>query len=720
MKRYKFLIVLLPLIGCQTGDKYEKPPMAEIRMTSDTYYGTKLDDPYRYMENLEDTSVQAWLKRQADHTKRILDNIPGRQALLDKMIDFNKRTASSVTLSFVGEMDQYVYLKTTPSDLTSKLYYRKGFEGEESLLFDPATFSEDTTKSFVINYFYISQNGTKVAIALMAEGLEIPRLVILDLTTRKLFPEVIERTYNFTWLPGDESFLYQKLNSDNPSDPETFLNTRLYFHEVGTDPEMDIEIFSREKYPGLGLNPEDFSYPRNYKGCDYLFIIVATSDRRLNLYYAPVSDLNEDLISWKRLFKPDDDAYSFRITENDLYFLTPENAPNFKILKTSLHNPDLRNAEVVVPEYSDATISFFTLTKDGLYFTLSKNGVKEEINFMSFNEHIVRKLDLPIAAGSVYIQTRGFRYSDLWATVSGWTSDYQRYRYDLEKDKFILENLSEVVEYPEYDDLIVEELMVESHDKEMVPLSLIYKKGMKKKGENPVFIYGYGAYGYSLNPSFDPESLLWAHEGGIYAIAHVRGGGELGDRWYKGGLKTTKPNTWKDLIACAEYLVDNNYTSKKKIAIYGMSAGGIMIGRAMTERPDLFAASIPSVGVLNALRSEETPSGPQNAPEFGTIKDSVECMALIEMDAYHHLKDGVEYPATLITAGMNDTRVIAWQPAKFAARLQVVNASGKPILLKVNYESGHGIGDTKMIYYQDMADRLSFAFWQTGHPDYQF
>jgi prolyl oligopeptidase len=720
MRRYQFLIILLPLIGCRPGDKYEKPPLAEIRMVSDTYFGTRLDDPYRYMENLEDTTVQNWLKVQADHSRKILDNIPGRQDLLDKMRNINDRTASSVTLSSVGAHDQYIYLKTTPLDNSSKLYYRKGYEGEESLIFDPTTFGNDTSISYVISYFYISQNGSKVAISLMAEGLEIPRLVILELESGNLYPEIIERTFNFTWLPGDESFLYQKLNSDNPSDPETFLNTRLFLHELGTDPENDKEIFSRQKYPELGLSAEDFSYPRNYKGCEYLFIIVATSDRRLNSYYAPVRDIKKDHINWQRLFNPDDNVYSFRVTENELYFLTPENSPNFKILRTSLRNPDISNAELVVPEYPDATISYFTLTRDGLYFTRSKNGVQENLNFRAFNDPEIQELDLPLAAGSIYIQTRGFLHEHLWATISGWTSDYQRYRYYREENKFTLENLSEVVEYPEFANLVVEELMVESHDNELVPLSLVYQEGMKKNGKNPVFIYGYGAYGYSLNPSFDPESLLWAHEGGIYAIAHVRGGGELGDTWYRGGLKTTKPNTWKDLIACAEYLVENQYTSKKKIAIYGMSAGGIMIGRAMTERPDLFAAAIPSVGVMNAVRGEETPSGPQNVPEFGTIQDSVECMALIEMDAYQHLREGVEYPATLVTAGMNDTRVIAWQPAKFAARLQAVNVSSKPILLKVNYEAGHGIGDTRMIYYQDMADRLSFAFWQTGHPDFQF
>lgn len=287
-----------------------------------------------------------------------------------------------------------------------------------------------------------------------------------------------------------------------------------------------------------------------------------------------------------------------------------------------------------------------------------------------------------------------------------------------EKDEFKLENLFEEAKYPEYTDLLVEEVMVESYDGVKVPLSLVYKKGIKKNGDNPVLMTGYGAYGYSLKPVFDPDLLLWALEGGIVATAHVRGGGELGDQWHKGGFKTTKANTWKDLIACSEYLISENYSSDKKIAIHGISAGGILIGRAMTERPDLFAAAISLVGLMNPLRFEETTAGPQNAAEFGTVKDSVECMALIEMDPYLHLKAGIKYPATLVTAGINDIRVTVWQPAKFAARLQAANVSDNPILFRVDYGAGHGSSDTKK-YFEDMADVLSFALWQTGHPKYQ-
>jgi prolyl oligopeptidase len=280
--------------------------------------------------------------------------------------------------------------------------------------------------------------------------------------------------------------------------------------------------------------------------------------------------------------------------------------------------------------------------------------------------------------------------------------------------------MSSIAEYPEYENLVVEEVLVSSHDGAEVPLSIIYREGTPMDGSAPTMIFGYGAYGISNTPGFGPNFLLWTHEGGILTIAHVRGGGEKGHAWYEAGKKTTKPNTWKDLIACAEYLVANGYTDPGKIAINGGSAGGILIGRAMTERPDLFAAAVPEVGVMNPLRAEETPNGPVNAPEFGTVQDSVETLALIEMDSYLKLGDGVEYPATLVTAGMNDPRVIAWQPAKFAARLMAANASDEPMLLWVDFESGHGIGDTKSKQFESLADGMAFALWQTGHPGFKY
>jgi prolyl oligopeptidase len=723
MKTKTFLVFLtmVLMVHCTTNNIRKQPPLAQVKPVEDVYFGTKISDPYRYMENLKDTTVQQWLKQQSDYTRSILNRIPGRQKLIDKMFEFDKRKSSQIGYLIITDDNRYFYLKTTPADETGKLFYRDGFEGKETLLFDPDKYSVDTTQKYVISSVSPSIDGSKVAFDVAPNGSESSVLFTMDVKNLKLYPEKIDRCWGASpsWLQDNNSFLFNRLQSSDVHDKNRELDSKTYLHTVGTDSTMDKEILSRAKYPELGIKPKDIPIVIYDKESHYLFGILATVDNRLNIFYTPATNMDKGKIDWKQLFKPEDEVYGFQTTDKDIYVYTPKNAANYKILKISLKNPDLVNAVVIVPEDKHAKLASYGITSDGLYYTLSKNGVEEKLFHLPFGTDKAAELKLPFAAGSISLSNKGPRYSDVWVDISGWTSDYQRYRYLSSGNEFKLENLSAKAAFPEYTDLTVEELMIPSHDGVEIPLSLIYKKNMVKNGGNPVFIYGYGAYGYSMNPFFSPEFLLWTSGGGIFAVAHVRGGSELGNSWYKDGYKTTKPNTWKDLISCAEYLVKEKYTSAQKIAINSASAGGILVGRAMTERPDLFAAAIPQVGCLNPLRAEESPNGPINVPEFGTVKDSLECMALLEMDSYLHIKNGVKYPATLITTGMNDPRVATWQPAKFAARLQAANISEKPVLFWVDYEAGHGIGNTKTKSIESLADVLSFAFWQTGHPDYQ-
>ena len=720
-KSLLILLVTLLLANCSSIGKREKPPLAQVKPVEDTYFGTKVTDSYRYMENLKDTTVQIWFKLQADYARAIINSIPVRQALIDKIVEFDGRRSSRISLLRVTDNDRYFYLKETPDDESGKLFYRNGFAEDEVLLLDPEKYSSDTTQKFVINSLAPSFDGSKVAFKIAPNGSESGEILIMDVKNQKLYPEKIDKCWlgSPSWLSDGSSFLYNRMKSGDVHQKDRDWTAKIISIWLGTDPRTDKVVLARDNYPDLKIKPEDIPQCFYDKDSRYIFGIPITADNRLSVFYTPPSELNKDKIRWKQLFKSEDEVYNFGTTDKDLYIYTPKGAPNFKILRTSLTNPDLESAEVVIAEDPQRTLTDFTITSEGLYYTYSENGVSVKLFFLPFGEKKGTELKLPFPAGTISLSAKGFRYSDIWITITGWTKASQRYRYLSQKNEFTLENLSSTAEYPEYDDLVVEELMIPSHDGVMVPLSLIYKKNIKKDGNNPVLFYGYGSYGVSMNPFFSPSFLLWTYNGGILAVPHVRGGGELGDSWYKDGYKTTKPNTWKDLIASAEYLVNEKYTSPKRISINAGSAGGILVGRAMTERPDLFAAAIPEVGCLNTLRGEETPTGPVNAPEFGTIKDSVECMALIEMDSYLHIQDGIKYPATLITAGMNDPRVIAWQPAKFAARLQAANGSDKPILFLVDYEAGHGIGNTKSKDFESLADVLSFAFWQTGHPDFQ-
>ncbi len=268
-------------------------------------------------------------------------------------------------------------------------------------------------------------------------------------------------------------------------------------------------------------------------------------------------------------------------------------------------------------------------------------------------------------------------------------------------------------------DYVTTEVKVKSHDGALVPLSIIHRKDLKLDGANPALLYGYGSYGITEEPGFTARRLAWLEKGGVFAVANVRGSGVYGQDWYKAGFKATKPNTWKDFIACAEYLVSQKYTTPAKLGILGGSAGGILVGRAMTERPDLFAAVVPAVGAMDMVRAETTANGVPNIPEFGTVKKEDEFRALLAMSSYHNVKAKTDYPAVLLIHGVNDPRVDVWHSSKFAARVMAASTSGKPVLLDLDYEAGHGIGATKAQRQRDTADIYAFFLWQAGHPQFQ-
>jgi prolyl oligopeptidase len=293
------------------------------------------------------------------------------------------------------------------------------------------------------------------------------------------------------------------------------------------------------------------------------------------------------------------------------------------------------------------------------------------------------------------------------------------YEYDPVKNNITNTKLLPAGKYGAPEDLVSVEVEVKSHDGTIVPLTIIHKRDLKTDGKNPTILYGYGAYGFSLYPLFSAENLAFLEKGGILANAHVRGGGEYGEEWHLAGFQKTKPNTWKDFIACAEYLIEKKYTSPQFLVGRGASAGGILIGRALTERPDLFTAAIVQVGCLDMLRFELTANGAGNIPEFGSVKTEEGFKALYEMSSYHHVKEGVRYPAVLLTHGVNDARVDVWLSAKMAARLQSATSSGKPVLLRLDYDAGHGIDATNEQYLEQLADIFSFVLWQCGVKEHQ-
>ncbi len=724
MKNYYYFLLSILLINCNTKDE-KKPPVISKKEKTFHYFGQEIKDSYYNLENLEDSTVLKWLKAQDNYTKSIIRNNPNRKAIIDKQNQFDNQNTTKTSYLRITSNNFYFYLKREPDENVSKLFYRDGFHGKETLLFNPKDFKPELDEEFSINYIQPNHNGSKIALSFTKNDEEISEIAILDTQTKKLHKEIIDHCWpsdlgGINWLPDNSGFIYIHIPVIDSNSKEYILNTASVLYKLDDDPKKLNILFSKKNNPNLNIVPEDFpnAFIRG-KNNNYLFGRLAGARPFDDYYYAENINLTKGEINWKPLFKKEDKIQRFSVKGDNIIFLTAKDAPNFKICKTTLSNPDFQNPKTLVEEDKNAVITDFALTSKGVFYVKTKNGVEAKLYHLDENTGKEEEIQLPKPSGYIKLTSKGYEYEDLWIYTRGWISNTERYRYDFENKVFVEKNLYPVIAYPELEDVVVEEIEIPSHDGVMVPLSIIYKKGAKKDGKNSVLLNGYGAYKSSISPYLYSYLLHWVNEGGIYATAHIRGGGEKGEQWHKGGFKTTKPNSWKDLIACTEYLINQKYTSNQKMALWGASAGGITIGRAITERPDLYAAAIIKVGILNTLRYEFAPNGANNTKEFGTVKDSIECSALYEMDAYQHIQKGVNYPAVYLTGGMKDPRVPVSQPAKFAARLQEANTSKRPILFSVNFEGGHGFDASKNKRNEELADILSFALWQTGHPNYQ-
>lgn len=617
--------------------------------------------------------------------------------------------------------DQYFFLKQEAKEEIPRLFYRKDFHCKDELLFSSLDFRKDSDKKYVINFIKPSWDGTYVVVSLSHSGQEISEMIVIDMATRKVLPFVIDHcapTFDggIQWLPDNSGFIYIHHPEIDPNSEQFLKELKAVVYKLGADPTDLKIIFSRDTHPYLGLAPT--ACPVVYllaKNDQYLYGVDGQATAHLNTFYAPISDLEKDKINWKPLFRKEDKVEEVVFDGDQVIYTSMKHVSNGQILSTSIENANLQHPTVLVNASEDEVISQLALTDEALYFTSSKNGV--EAKLYKFQDGKTSFIPLPVPSGASLIASKGRDCPSLWVATRGWLNNVIRYKYQHNQFKEV--TLTAQGDFPEFRNFVVKELLVSSHDGVLVPLSIIHQKGIELKGQHPTLIQAYGSYGVSIHPYFSAEELIWVEEGGIYCVAHVRGGGEKGDQWYQAGKKANKSNSWKDLIACTEYMIKEGYTTTDKTAIWGRSAGGILVGRAMTDRPDLFAVAISVVGVMNTLRIEETANGVYNIKEFGTNKDDLECKALIEMDAYLNLQKGVKYPATLLTAGMHDQRVLAWVPGKFTAKIQQYTGSDKPILFHVDDGAGHGGDGTRSKYFQELANIFGFAFWQMGQKGYE-
>ncbi len=451
---------------------------------------------------------------------------------------------------------------------------------------------------------------------------------------------------------------------------------------------------------------------------DYLVGQIKHGDaNQMTLYSAPLSALGSGEIPWKKICDRTDSVVSYSVYGDNVCLVTSRNAPQFKLVKTSMVEPDFATADVVIPN-STRVVKWSWPRREALYVGVLAAGMNRVLR-VGYDSGEVQEIEWPNNAPSGWFSGGHPERDTLLAGVSSWVERDITYFYDVTTGEFSESTLNPRGKYDKVPGYESHEVMVPSHDGVTVPLSIVHKTDITLDGSNPTLLRGYGSYGMVSSPSFDPTNLAWLERGGIYAIAHVRGGGAFGQEWHLAGQKVNKPNTWEDFIACGEYLIEQGYTRPDKLAGQGGSAGGITIGRAITERPDLFGAALINVGDTDMIRAETTTNGVPNIQEFGTVTIEEEFHGLLEMSAYHHVKDGVHYPAVMLTHGINDPRVDPWTSAKMCARLQAASASGKPVLFRVDYHAGHGVGSTKKQWQSQLADMMSFLLWQFGDPDFQ-
>ena len=713
----KLLTTLLAICTFLSLNAQYNYPQTKTVDSSDTYFGVTYKDPYRWLENLKNPEVEKWFKDQGTYTDSILKNLNGRDELVKEWQELDKLQPARFS-DRTYKKGRYFYRKTLPGEKVGKLYYREGINGKEILLFDPTTFIAG--KTLTLESAVPSYDGKKIAFSYSEKGAELATLRFMNVDTKKVLKDSIyPAIFSPTWTFDNNSVTYNWIRSADNNDRTARLNPKTKLHVLGTDASQDLDYFSNESYPELKIDSNLYPIISLSEDANkYIIGALSSVMPEYTLFYGSLPASRNEKIKWKPLSNPKDKLVrSVFVKGDDIYAITHKDAENYTLVHSTLTNPNWENADVIAPERKDQTLESADHSRDYILMVHS-DGINSHVSKYDLKTKKTTPVKLPFT-GTVSIFCLNTKSNEWTIGITSWIKPYTEFSYNAETDAFSPDKFNKPPVFPKaYNELQVEEVEVKGHDGVMIPLSIITKKGTKLDGKNVAFMESYGAYGYSFVPFFSALRMSLVTKGVVVAFPHVRGGSEKGQEWYKAGYKTTKPNTWKDFISCAEYLVQKGYTSPEHIGATGTSAGGILISRSITERPDLFSAVVCNVGCANTMRMEFTANGPVNIPEFGTVKDSIECRALYEMDGLQHVVKGTKYPALLSVGGWNDPRVDSWEPGKFAAALQHASGSGKPALMKVNYDSGHFTED-KTVRFRDYADQFAFLMWQCGHPAFQ-
>ena len=704
-------LILIPLVGilmlaCKNTQKNDtinlKYPNTKKVDSVDTYFGIKIQDPFRWLEDDRSPETENWVKEQNKTTFNYLDKIPFRKELkkrLEQLWNFEKLGSP------FKEGDYVYFFKNDGLQNQNVLYRKKGEEAQAEVFLDPNSFSEDATTSLAgINF---SKDGSIAAYSISEGGSDWRKVIVINAENKSIVEDtLVDIKFSGVSWRGNEGFFYSSY--DKPEGSELSAKTdqhKLYYHKLGTPQKSDEVVFG-------GIPEEKHRYVGGYVTEDdrYLVVSAAVSTSGNKLFIKDLTQPESELMTI--LDTTDSDSQIIDNVGSKLFILTNRNAPNKKVVTVEAENPTPEHWTDLIPE----TQNVLSVGTGGGYF-FAEYMVDAISKVYQYNNQgkMLRQIALP-GLGSAGGFGGKKKETELYFSFTNYNNPESIYKLDIKTGDYSLYWKPEIDFKPE--DYVSTQVFYPSKDGTKIPMMITHKKGLPLNGQNPTILYGYGGFNISLTPAFSVINAVWMEQGGILAIPNLRGGGEYGKKWHDAGIKTQKQNVFDDFIAAAEYLIAEKFTSSDYLAIKGGSNGGLLVGATMTQRPDLIKVALPAVGVLDMLRYHTFTAGAGWAYDYGTSEDDLEMFTYLkDYSPVHNVRKGVKYPATLITTGDHDDRVVPAHSFKFAAELQDKQTGDNPTLIRIEVNAGHGAGTPVSKTIEQNVDIFGFTLFNMGFKE---
>lgn len=684
------------ILSCNNKNTLEYP-ITKKETIKETYFNTEIEDPYRWLENDTAKEVKLWIQEQNNLTSKYLENISYREEIRNRLQELWNYEKTGTPF----KEGEYTYYYKNNGLQNQYVLYRKNDEEKEEIFIDPNKFSEDGTIS--LSGIYFSNDGSKLAYSISEGGSDWRKVIVIDTKTKDLLEDTLLniKFSGISW-KGNEGFYYSSYETTKDATLSTKNeHHKLYYHKLNTNQKDDDIVFGNERN-------EKFRYVGGKITKDERYLIISGSQTTSgnNLFIKDLSKKNPKLIQITTDFKSD--SYVIHNIGSLLYISTNLNANNRKLISVDAKNPSPNNWKDIIKE----TKNVLSVSKGGGYFFARYLiDVNSKILQYDYNGNLIREVELE-SKGNVTGFSGKEDDDNLYYNFTNYITPRSSFKYNVET------GLSNKYWSPSIkfnsDSYTSKQMFYTSKDGTKIPITITHKKGIVLNGKNPTILYGYGGFNISIKPSFSVKNAVWLEQGGIYAVANIRGGGEYGKEWHNQGTKLKKQNVFDDFIAAAEFLIKNQYTSKNYLAIQGRSNGGLLVGAFMTQRPDLIKVALPAVGVLDMLRYHKFTAGAGWSYDYGTSEENKEMFEYLKNYSPIHNVTNTNYPATMVLTGDHDDRVVPAHSFKFIAELQEKNESKNPMLIRIETDAGHGSGTPTSKRIQEITDVISFTLHNMG------